>query len=88
MFKFRRRRRGKDAAGPNAGGPLVVRVTGGLPDDEIGNEPLIMRFTTDAGQKVIVHGGLPDLLMGEANPEDRIIYTGTSVDKATNAKPS
>jgi len=52
--------------------PVVVRVSGGLPQDDAEDvQPVVRKFIAD-GRRVTIHGGLPDVLQGEQmTPEQR-----------------
>lgn len=70
MKKFvRLRRKARSDAGP-----LVIEVNCPLDD---GAEPQTLEFRTPEGRLCRVIGGLPDILMGEPEGQNKII-TGTN----------
>jgi hypothetical protein len=73
MRKFVRSSRGRTVDDPRA--PMRIVIEGGLP----GHPAQKLTFTTDNGRKVVVRGGLPDILEGEENPGQRRITRGTGI---------
>ena len=73
MRRFVHRRKRVAVDDPNAA--LSITIVGGPPP---GHPEQILRFTTDNGRRVTVVGGLPDILEGEVEGQQRITRgTGT-----------
>lgn len=81
MFKFIRKPKSK---ADDDQGPLRIDILGGL----AGHPVQVLSFTNDLGRRVIVRGGLPDLLEGEAEGQQRITRgTGAIPDDEYLAAP-
>lgn len=83
MRKFVHRRKHTAVDNPNAA--LSITIVGGPPPGHPGQ---VLKFTADSGRKVTVVGGLPDLLEGEAEGQQRITRgTGAIPDDEYLAAP-
>lgn len=72
--------RKRPKAGEATEGTLVVRIIGGMPSgffDDSNPAPRTI-FKGHLGQRCVCIGGLPDILMGEADPRNRAIHTGSA----------